>query len=123
MKKEKLLKIALVLIMGVILVMMATNVFALDDDYQMDLTNTENKNTSTNTNSNTNTNTNTNLIGNTSKNTSTNTNYNTNVPKNNTNTNLPSTGIAENTMLFVALTVLIIMAIYAYTKFKYYKSI
>ena len=118
MRKEKLLKIALVLIMGTILVMMATNVFAADGDYQVDLTNTLNTN-KTNTANTANTVNTTNTVKNT---TTTNTNYSTNVPQN-TNTNLPSTGIAENTMLFVAITVLIMTAIYAYVKFKYYKSI
>ena len=111
MENGKLLKITLVLIMTITLLVMATNVFAADGDYTLDLTNTVNTNIPT-----TNTNTPT-----TNTNTPT---YNTTVPTtNNTNTSLPSTGIAENTMLIVALVVLTITAIYAYSKFKYYKSI
>ena len=113
MKNGKLLKIALVLIMTIALLVMATNVFAADGDYTLDLTNTVNTNTNTPS---TNTNTpvaNTNTPA-----------YNTTVPTaNNTNTNLPSAGLAENTIMFVVLTILAITAIYAYRKFKYYKSI
>ena len=116
MRKEKLLKIALVSIMIITLLLMTTSVFAVDGNYTLDLTNTVNTPT-TNTNTPT-TNTNTPTAN-------TNTpSYNTTVPKpNNANTNLPSAGLAENTMLGIALTVLVITAIYAYRKFKYYKSI
>ena len=117
MRKEKLLKIALVSIMMITLLLMTTSVFAVDGNYTLDLSNTVNTGTNTDTNTPT-TNTNTPTA---------NTNtpaYNTTVPTaNNANTNLPSAGLAENTMLFVALTVLAITAIYAYRKFKYYKSI
>ena len=115
MKKEKLLKLVLAIIMGVILIVMSTNVLALsDDDFYLDLTNTVNTNTpdttptpaptpDTNTNINTNTNTNTNAE-----------NY---------NTNLPKAGIAENTMAGVVVTILAILSVYAYRKIKYYKDI
>ena len=124
MKKEKLLKSILVLTIGIALIAMTTNVFALTDE-DLDLTVTEdlsptidlNATTDSGTGINTNTNTNTN----TSLNTNTNTNTTTNT--NNYNTNLPEAGIAENTMLGVALTVLAITAIYAYRKIKYYKNI
>ena len=127
MKKERLLKIMLVIIMGVVLLAMSTNVFALsDDDFGLDIT-TDNTNTNSGTidltNSvptpgNTNTNTNTNVDTN---NANTNTNLNTNT--NNYNTSLPEAGLAENTIVIVAVTVLAIIAIFAYTRIKYYKNI
>ena len=110
MKKEKILKIIVVLILGVTLLAMSTRVFAAvgDSDGLMDLyDDTTNQLNTTNTN---NTNTNTNI---------TNTKLNTN----NYNTNLPKAGAAENKMLGVAFTVLAITAVYAYKKVKEYKNI
>lgn len=128
MKKEKILKMIVVLVTGVILFTMSTNVFALSDSdssvldgYYEDKTNQLNTNKidlSANTNNNTNTNTNTN--------TNINTNTNTNVSNNNTNnynTNLPQAGAPESTMMGVAITVLAITAIYAYKKVREYKKI
>lgn len=121
MVKEKILKIMLVIMIGITLIGMTTNVFALtDDDLFLDLQNTVDTNTNTNSNTNTNTNTNTDL--NTNINTSLNTDTNTNTTSN-YNTNLPHAGVAENTMLGVGITLLVILAIYAYQKVKYYKDI
>ena len=117
MRKEKVLKIMSIIIMGTLLFAMATNVFALsDDDLYLDLSNTVNNtntDTSTNTNTNVNTNTNTNV----------NTGLNTNVTNTSYNTNLPHAGVKENTMLGVGITILAISSVYAYRKFKYYKDI
>lgn len=106
MKKEKILKIIVVLILGVTLLAMSTRVFAAvgDSDGLMDLyDDTTNQLNTTNTN---NTNTNTNLLN-----------------TNNYNTNLPKAGAAENKMLGVVFTVLAITAVYAYKKVKEYKNI
>lgn len=113
MKKEKLVKIMLVIIMCIALALISTNTFALsDDDLYLDFSNSIDGNNTTNT-SNTTDNTNyTNL-----------TTTNTNNTSNNYNTNLPNTGLAENTMLGVAITLLAIISIYAYKKVKYYKNI
>lgn len=118
MKKEKLLKIISIVTIVAMLLVMATNVFAADDifddvtdDGLIDL----NGGTSTTPSGNTNTNINTNT------NTNTNTNVNTNT--NNYNTNLPNTGVAENTTIGVAITVLAIVSVFAYRKVKYYKDI
>ena len=124
MKKEKILKIIVVLILGVTLLAMSTRVFAAvgDSDGLMDLyDDTTNQLNTTNTNNtNTNTNTNTNLLNTNTLNTNiTNTKLNTN----NYNTNLPKAGAAENKMLGVAFTVLAITAVYAYKKVKEYKNI
>ena len=122
MKKEKILKVLVVLVLGVALISMSTNVLAvLSDadgltDYYDDKTNSLNSNTNTNTNTE---NTNTNL--NTNTNTNTNTNLNTNA--NNYNTNLPKAGAKENTMLGVTVTILAITAVYTYKKVKEYKNI
>ena len=133
MKKEKILKVLVVLVLGVALISMSTNVFAvLSDadgltDYYDDKTNSLNSNTNTNTNTeNTNTNTNTNTENtNTNLNTNTNTNTNTNLNTNanNYNTNLPKAGAKENTMLGVTVTILAITAVYTYKKVKEYKNI
>ena len=127
MKKEKILKIIVVLILGVTLLAMSTRVFAAvgDSDGLMDLyDDTTNQLNTTNTN---NTNTNTNLLNTNTLNTNklnTNKNItNTTLNTNNYNTNLPKAGAAENKMLGVAFTVLAITAVYAYKKVKEYKNI
>ena len=124
MKKEKILKIIVVLILGVTLLAMSTRVFAAvgDSDGLMDLyDDTTNQLNTTNTN---NTNTNTNQLNTNTLNTNTNTNItNTTLNTNNYNTNLPKAGAAENKMLGVAFTVLAITAVYAYKKVKEYKNI
>ncbi len=133
MRKEKILKLMVVLTIGIVLVAMTSNVFAADSnstvDFFEDTTNQLNTNTNTNTSTNTNTNTNTNI------NTATNTNNvnttttdataNTNAVANtsNYNTSLPKAGLKENTMMGVAITVLAVIAIFAYKKINQYKNI
>lgn len=121
MKRENLLKIMLVILMGIIMLVMATDAYALtDSNNYIDLTNSVNTNTNTNTNTNIDLNTNTNTKTNTNTNLTTNTNNNTNT---NYNTNLPKAGLEENTMMGVAVVVLGIVAIFAYKKVKYYKGV
>lgn len=117
MKNKKTLKLLSIIVMITILLAMATNVFALSDEDFLDLSGSVNTNTNTGTDTNTNTNLNTNT------NTNINTNTNTTDTATNYNTNLPKAGVAENTMLGIALTVLGIVAVYAYSKVKYYKNI
>lgn len=132
MRKEKILKLMVVLTIGIVLVAMTSNVFAADSnstvDFFEDTTNQLNTNTNTNTNTSTNTNTNTNA--NTATNTNNvNTNATTDVTKNtvantnNYNTNLPKAGLKENTMMGIAITVLAVVAIFAYKKINQYKNI
>ena len=121
MRKERILKIIVALIMGVVLFAMTTNVFAAVDadtglDFYEDTTDELDRNTNTNTNTNTNINTNINTNTNTN-------NVTLNTNTNNYNTNLPKAGLAENTMAGVAITVLGITAVYAYKKIKEYKNI
>ena len=123
MNKNKVLKIVLVAIMGVMLIAMSVNVFAatgITDDNFLDInvtnnttnTGTSNTNTGTNTNTNTNININTNL--NTNMNTSNTNNY---------NTSLPEAGLEDNPMLVVSITVLGIISVFAYKKIREYKNI
>ena len=132
MRKEKILKLMVVLTIGIVLVAMTSNVFAADSnstvDFFEDTTNQLNTNTNTNTSTNTNTNTNTNA--NTATNTNNvNTNATTDATKNtvantnNYNTNLPKAGLKENTMMGIAITVLAVVAIFAYKKVNQYKNI
>ena len=141
MKKEKILKLMVVLTIGTILVAMTSNVFAADSsswiDFFEDQTNQLNTTTNTNTNTNANTNSNTtntatnnttnttNTIDttNTSTNVNTTNTENTTTNANNYNTNLPKAGAPENTMVGIAITVLAIVAIFAYKKVNQYKNI
>lgn len=143
MKKEKILKLMVVLTIGTILVAMTSNVFAADSssgiDFFEDQTNQLNTTTNTNTNTNTNANTNSNTTNtatnnttnttntidttNTSTNVNTTNTENTTTNANNYNTNLPKAGAPENTMVGIAITVLAIVAIFAYKKVNQYKNI
>ena len=115
MRREKIFKVIVTLIIGVVLFVMSTNVFAADSELnffddttnQLDISNTTNTNTANNANINTNTNTNTNTSTNTS-------NY---------NTSLPKAGTPENTMIGVVATLLVVVSIYAYKKVNQYKNI
>lgn len=133
MRKEKILKLMVVLTIGIVLVAMTSNVFAADSnstvDFWEDTTNQLNTNTNTSTNTNTNTNTNINTATNTNNvNTTTtdataNTNTNAVANTSNYNTSLPKAGLKENTMMGVAITVLAVIAIFAYKKINQYKNI
>ena len=130
MKREKILKAIVVLIIGTILFVMSTNVFAADVDFfedttnQLNTTNTTNtNNATTNTVNTTNTNSNVNTV-NTTNTTNTTSTVNTSTTNtNNYNTNLPKAGAPENAMLGVAITVLAVVAIFAYKKINQYKNI
>lgn len=117
MKKTNLIKAIFILVIGVILMSISTNVFAADDDYtELTLNNTLNNTNTNNTNINkTNTNTNRNATNNTNKTNST--------IYNNTNTDLPKTGIEDTIPVTLLVTVFGISAIYAYKKINDYKNI
>lgn len=104
MKRERILKTIIVLIIGVVLFAMTSNVFAADTglDFFDDTTNQLDTNTNTN---------------------ATNTPATTNTNTNNYNTNLPKAGAGENTIMGVAITVLAVVAIFAYKKVNQYKNI
>lgn len=125
MKKERIFKLILVLVVGIVLMSVSTNVFALTDsdeglDFFEDTTDQlePNDNTNNNTNSNTNTNNNANQNNN-----NTSTNEEQTPPANNYETNLPEAGLAENTVVGVAIFALIVIAIFAYKKVKEYRNI
>ena len=126
MKRERILKTLIVLINGVVLFAMTSNVFAADTGLDFfDDTPTQ-LDTNTNTNANTNAiNTNTNATNTNNTNTvdTTNTSVATNTNTNNYNTNLPKAGAGENTIMGVAITVLAVVAIFAYKKVNQYKNI
>ena len=130
MRKEKILKLMVVLTIGIILVAMTSSVFSADTNSTVDFfedttnqLNTTNTNTNTNTNANANT-TSTNVNTNTTTTTDTSTNTNVNTTNtNNYNTNLPKAGLRENTMMGVAITILAVVAIFAYKKINQYKNI
>ena len=126
MKRERILKTIIVLIIGVVLFAMTSNVFAADTglDFFDDTTNQLDTNTNTNANTNAiNTNTNATNTNNTNTVYTTNTSVATNTNTNNYNTNLPKAGAGENTIMGVAITVLAVVAIFAYKKVNQYKNI
>ena len=151
MKREAILKIILVLIVGVILFAKPVNVVAASsdpadindifgwEDQTGSITDTDtNTNTSTNTSTNTDTNTSTNTSTstpstttpstntNTSTSTSTNTNTTTSTSTStstNTKTDLPKAGLVEDTMMIVAIIALIAVAIFAFVKVSDYSNI
>ena len=120
MRREKIFKVIITLIIGVVLFVMSTNVFAADSELnffddttnQLDISNTTNTNTANNAN-------NANANANMNSNTNTITNTNTS----NYNTSLPKAGAPENTMIGVVATLLVVVSIYAYKKVNQYKNI
>lgn len=124
MKREKIFKVIITLIIGVVLFVMSTNVFAADSELnffddttnQLDISNTTNTNTANNAN-------NANANANINTNTNTNTNTKTSTNTSNYNTSLPKAGAPENTMIGVVATLLVVVSIYAYKKVNQYKNI
>ena len=124
MRREKIFKVIITLIIGVVLFVMSTNVFAADSELnffddttnQLDISNTTNTNTANNAN-------NANANANINSNTNTNTNTKTSTNTSNYNTSLPKAGAPENTMIGVVATLLVVVSIYAYKKVNQYKSI
>ena len=115
MKKEKLLKLVMVIIMGIVLLASSVNVFALEDEddgleFWQDLDNPNPTEPEEPEEPEPETKPETNLNDN--KDTT-----------NNYNTNLPQAGVAENTFAGIAITVLTITAVYAYKKVNEYKNI
>lgn len=122
MRREKIFKVIITLIIGVVLFVMSTNVFAADSELnffddttnQLDISNTTNTNTANNAN---------NANANANSNTNTNTNTKTSTNTSNYNTSLPKAGAPENTMIGVVATLLVVVSIYAYKKVNQYKNI
>lgn len=139
MKKTQLTKLIISIMIGIMLILIATEVHA-DDNVITDLSNFINSNsssssgnssgTNTNTNSSTNTNTNSsNPLGNNTNSSTTNSNTNsTNSTSSNSssynNTNLPKTGIMDSTGAIVLLVVVfVVSALYAYRKINDYRGL
>ena len=123
MKNSKFVKLILVILIGAMLLSIATKVFAADDGYEFDL-NALTGNGTTNTPNGTNTANGTGLNtaglrNNTSTPTAT-----TNTSNTYGNTNLPSSGLADYSLPIVALIVIFgISAAYAYKKVQDYKGL
>lgn len=128
MKKTSLIKVVTILLVSVSVMLFATTVNAADNDTGFnDLTSTlssnnSNSNNSSNTNSASNTNTN-NTNTNNTNNTNANTNKNNSSVYNNTNTDLPKTGIEDSIPVAMLVVVFGISAVYAYRKIKEYRNI
>lgn len=111
MRREKIFKVIITLIIGVVLFVMSTNVFAADSELnffddttnQLDISNTTNTNTANNAN-------NANANANINSNTNTNTNTKTSTNTSNYNTSLPKAGAPENTMIGVVATLLVVVS-------------
>ena len=138
MKKEKVLKLVIVMAISIALIAMSTQVFALtsedlfsgsqtgtgdgtstgtgnssDDGDYLDITGTVNPGTTTPAPSTPTPSTNTPTTNTPSGNTN----------GNNYNTNIPHAGATENTIIGVVAVALVITAVFAYRKFNEYKNI
>ena len=128
MKKSNLIQIVTILLVSAMVLLFSTTVNAANDNNDVhDLTGTLTKNS---TPSNTPSNTSSNTPGNTPSNTPSNTPNNTpnNAKKNssvynNTNNNLPKTGIEDSIPVAALVVVFGVSAVYAYKKIKEYKNI
>ena len=127
MKNSKVIKLILTIILGMAILLTATQVFAIEEgldlmneieDFTPQTTNsTENKNTTGNTTNSLTTN-NTSNTSLTNQNSTNNTNssiYN--------NTNLPKTGLADSLPVVLLVVAFGISAVYAYNRINYYKNI
>ena len=141
MKKTNLIKLITILLIGVMVAMFSTTVFAADDD-GIDLTeslsngNKNNNSGNTNANANANNNISNSNVNNNNANSNANNNNankaNNNVNVNNSNTNkdsvynnnkLPKTGIGDSVPVAMLVVVFGISAVYAYKKVKDYRNI
>ena len=130
MKNLKSSKIILALVVILAVIMGLTFNVNADEIQQINPTDVVNSASNTNSNQNTKSNSNSNASANknTNGNANTNKNVNTNANKNatsynNTNTNLPKTGLADYSALFVVIGALAVVAIVAFKKANYYKDI
>lgn len=124
MKKTNLVKIISILLISVVVMSLATAVYAANenDTGYNDLTNTLTNGSTNNTNTNSNnTANNTNVTNNTANNT--NKTNNTNNSSIYNSTNLPKTGIGDSIPVAMLVVIFGISAVYAYKKIKEYKNI
>lgn len=124
MKKSNLIQIVTILLVSAMVLLFSTTVNAANDNNEVhDLTGTLTKNsTPSNTPSNTPINTPSNTPSNTPNNTQNNAKKNSSV-YNNTNNNLPKTGIEDSIPVAALVVVFGVSAVYAYKKIKEYKNI
>ena len=124
MKKSNLIQIVTILLVSAMVMLFSTTVNAANDNNDVhDLTGTLTKNsTPSNTPSNTPSSTPSNTPSNTPNNTPNNAKKNSSV-YNNTNNNLPKTGIEDSIPVAALVVVFGVSAVYAYKKIKEYKNI
>ena len=128
MKKTNLIKMVTILLISMAVILFSTIVNAADNDTGFNdltstLSNTNNSSSNTNSSSNSNnTNNNTNTNTNNANTNNTNKTNNSSV-YNNTNTDLPKTGIEDSIPVAMLTVVFGISAVYAYRKIKEYRNI
>lgn len=125
MKNLKSSKIILALVVILAVIMGLTFNVNADEIQQINPTDVVNSASNTNSNQNTKSNSNSNasVNKNTSKNNTEKNNTTTSYNNANTNTNLPKTGLADYSALFVVIGALAVVAIVAFKKANYYKDI
>lgn len=125
MKNLKSSKIILALVVILAVIMGLTFNVNADEIQQINPTDVVNSASNTNSNQNTKSNSNSNASANknTSKNNTEKNNTTTSYNNANTNTNLPKTGLADYSALFVVIGALAVFAIVAFKKANYYKDI
>lgn len=119
MKKSSLIKGILLVTVMAILMMVSNNVFATSSPITLNPTNDASNGAATNNSATNNSATNNSALSSTLTPTTNNANKNTNT----LNQNLPKTGIADNTVVFIAIGACIFAAVYAYKKVRDYKGI
>ncbi len=130
MKSSKFVKLILVILIGAMVLSVATSVLAADDGYDFDLSsitgnNTTNTPTGTNTQNGTNTSNGTNTLDTNGLRSNATPTATTNTVNNTYgNTNLPHSGLADSSLPIVALIVIFgISAAYAYKKVQDYRGL
>ena len=124
MKKSSLIKGILLVTVMAILMMVSNNVFATSSPITLNPTNDASNGAATNNSATNNSATNNSATNNSAlSSTLTPTTNNANKNTNTLNQNLPKTGIADNTVVFIAIGACIFAAVYAYKKVRDYKGI
>lgn len=132
MKKNKLVNVVLVILIGLSILLVGKEVLAATSGNAMDLTNTitggnSSRNNTTGGNSSNNTSTGNNTTGNSSSGNSSSSNNSSVMRTNNTsnynNSSLPKTGIESSFPSLVLIVVFGISAVYAYRKIKDYRNL
>lgn len=122
MRKSNLVKVVLSILVSLVVIVMASQVFAANDftDITQSLNNTSSSNNTVNNTASNNT---VNSVNNTTNKTNNTTVLKTNNTSSYNNSSLPKTGIEDSVPVALVGIVLIISAIYAYKKIQDYRNI